>query len=97
MNFNNYISTINRLWNNDDGVGVARFITLSGNHAKMSNLQLRNFDESTVSRTLVTPLDDIVINHIKVLFYLYSDRKLLNLRNCDFLLTKLNTFSSTIQ
>lgn len=74
MNFYNYLSTVNRLWNNDDGMGVARFITLSGNHASNPNLFVEN-PESGVARAIASPLDEVVVYHIKVLFYLHDNRK----------------------
>lgn len=74
MNLYNYLSTVHRLWNNEDGVGVARFITFSGNHAKVPNLHVRNPDDQ-VARTIQSPLDEVVSTHLKVLFHLYSDRE----------------------
>jgi nuclear mRNA export protein PCID2/THP1 len=74
MNLYNYLSTINRLWNNEDGVGVARFITLSGNHAKNPNLHTDKPDEP-VSRAIEPPLDEVVSFHLKVLYNLHSERE----------------------
>lgn len=74
MNLYNYLSTVNRLWNNEDGTGVSRFITLSGNHASNPNLHIENPD-TAVERALVSPLDEVVSSHLKVLFYLYENRK----------------------
>jgi len=68
MNFYSYLSTINRLWSNRDGAGVARFLTLSGNHASNPNLHIEN-PESSVERSIETPLDEVIIAHIKVLFH----------------------------
>jgi nuclear mRNA export protein PCID2/THP1 len=74
MNLYSYLSTINRLWNNEDGFGVARFITLGGNHAKNPNLHTDK-PEDPVSRTIASPLDEVISFHLKVLYNLHSDRK----------------------
>lgn len=75
MNLYSYLSTVNRLWNNEDGTGVARFISLSGNHAVNPNLHIEN-PESAVARAIAAPLDEVIVCHLKVLFYLHDTRKL---------------------
>ncbi|CRK98791.1 CLUMA_CG012121, isoform A [Clunio marinus] len=72
MNLYNYLSTVNRLWNNEDGNGVSRFITINGNHSTNVNLHVENPD-AAVERTIPTPLDEIISCHIKVLFYLHEN------------------------
>lgn len=74
MNLYSYLSTVNRLWGNEDGTGVARFVTLNGNHAANPNMYVEN-PESSVERSIGSPLDEVIIAHIKVLFYLHTDRK----------------------
>lgn len=75
MNLYSYLSTVNRLWNNEDGSGVARFIALNGNHAANPNLHIENPD-SAVARGIPAPLDEVISCHLKVLFYLHDNRKL---------------------
>lgn len=73
MNLYSYLSTVNRLWSNEDGTGVARFLTISGNHAANTNLHVEN-PESAVERSIPAPLDEVVSAHIKVLYYLHDNR-----------------------
>jgi nuclear mRNA export protein PCID2/THP1 len=74
MNLYNYLSTVNRLWNNEDGSGISRFVSVGGNHAAYSNLHVDS-PESAVERAIPSPLDEVISNHIKVLFYLHDNRK----------------------
>ena len=74
MNFFNYLTTINRLWNNCDGHAVSRFLSLDGNHISIPNLHIEN-PEGVVERHIDSPLDEVIICHIKVLFYLNENRK----------------------
>lgn len=69
MNLFNYLSTVNRLWSGEDGAGVARFVSIFGNHAANPNLQVENPD-AAVERAIGSPLDEVVIAHLRVLFYL---------------------------
>ena len=74
MNLFNYLSTINRLWNNEDG-SVAKFVSINGNHAKNPNLWVNNPQEG-VSRVIQSPiLAEVLVNHLKVISYLNCDRK----------------------
>ena len=74
MNLFNYLATINRLWNNEDG-SVAKFVSINGNHAKNPNLWVNNPQEG-VSRVIQSPiLAEVLINHLKVISYLNCDRK----------------------
>lgn len=75
MNLYSYLSTVNRLWNNEDGNGVARFIALNGNHASNANLQVEHPDMAIERSSIPSPLDEVINSHIKVLFYIHSDRK----------------------
>jgi nuclear mRNA export protein PCID2/THP1 len=74
MDFYNYLATLNRLWNNEDGQGVSRFITIRGKHASNPHLYVAN-PEPAVDRSIHVPLNDVVSAHIKVLFYLHENRK----------------------
>lgn len=75
MNLYQYLNAVWRLWNNFDGSGVSKFISLSGNHTKNRNLQLEN-PESSIERVMEPPLDEVISCHLKVLFYLHESRKL---------------------
>lgn len=74
MNLYSYLSTVNRLWGNEDGLAIARFLSISGNHAANPNLHVEN-PENAVVRSLPSPLDEVVSAHIKVLFYMHDIRK----------------------
>jgi nuclear mRNA export protein PCID2/THP1 len=76
MNLYNYLQTVQRLWHNGDGNGVARFLTLNGNHVSQPNLHIEN-PENAVERQIQSPLEEVVSSHIKVLFYLHQNRKLI--------------------
>lgn len=73
MNLYSFLSTLNRLWNNEDGTGVAKFLTINGKHSSNPNLHVEN-PESAVERNIPSPLDEVVSAHIKVLFYLHDIR-----------------------
>lgn len=74
MNLFQYLSTIQRLWNNYDGAGVSKFISLSGNHASNKNLHVEN-PEITIERQLEPLIDEVVLFHLKTLYYLHDTRK----------------------
>lgn len=74
MNLYTYLSTVSRLWNNGDGNGVSRFLTLQGNHVANQNLHVED-PEPIVRRSIEDPLDEVVTAHIRVLYHLYDDRK----------------------
>lgn len=71
MNLYNYLSTVNRLWSGEDGAGVARFVSFFSNHASNPNLHVENPD-AAVERSIPSPLDEVIIAHLRVLFYLDS-------------------------
>lgn len=83
MNLYTYLSTVNRLWNNEDGSSVARFITLGGNHTANPNLHIEHPDSAT-EKALASPLDEVICCHIKVLFYLHDN----NRKSCKMNFTK---------
>lgn len=74
MNLFNYLSTISRFWNNNDGSAVAKLISINGNHVNNPNLQ-NEYPENAIERALVAPIDEVVCYHIKVLFFLSCERK----------------------
>ena len=76
MNLYQYLNAIGRLWNNGDGSGVSKFISLSGNHFSNRNLHLES-PEGMIERHIDPPLDEVVNAHLKVLFYIHETRKYL--------------------
>lgn len=65
---------IARTWHAQDGGLVAQLVSLRDRHA--TNTQLQNeFPENQIERLLDAPIDEIVIEHIKVLYYLSRSRK----------------------
>lgn len=71
---NNYLSSVHRAWTNGDGEVLASYISLKDKHIMNSNLYLQN-PENAVNRLLESPIDEIVSAHIKVLYYLWLERK----------------------
>ena len=65
----NYLQMILRHWENYDGKQIGRLLSLHDNHSQNRNLYLES-PESAVERQMDAPLDEIVSNHIKVLYYL---------------------------
>lgn len=63
-----------RAWNAQDGSLVASLITLQGRHVSSHCLQLE-MPDNMVERMLDQPIDEIVCNHLKVLYYLTCQRK----------------------
>jgi hypothetical protein len=78
MNLYQYLNTISRLWNNYDGVGISKFVSLNGNHVNNPNLHTDS-SESQIERHLESPLDEIVNAHLRVLFYTNESRKFLTI------------------
>ena len=76
VNLYQYLNAVWRLWNNFDGSGVSKFLSLNGNHIKNRNLQLEN-PESSIERVMEPPLAEVISCHLKVLFYLNESRKLI--------------------
>lgn len=69
-----YLNAVARTWHAQDGALVSQLISLRDRHATNPQLQIE-FPESVVERILDTPIDEIVIEHIKVLYYLSRSRK----------------------
>lgn len=74
MNLYQYLNTIKRLWDNNDGEALSKFISLSGNHAENRNLLIEN-PELMIERELRPPLDEVVNFHLKALYYKHEARK----------------------
>lgn len=79
MSLYQYLNAVSRLWNNDDGTGVSKFISLSGNHTENRNLHLES-PENAIERVIEAPLDEVLNSHLKVLFHLHDNRKLIYYR-----------------
>lgn len=73
---NNYLSGVQRAWAVQDGDTVASFLSLKDKHIMNRNLYLET-PEDAVERQIDAPLDEIISAHLKVLYYLGLDRKLL--------------------
>lgn len=66
---NNYLSGVERAWFAKDGNIVASFVSLSDKHILNENLYLE-LPENDVENILESPIDEVVIYHLKVLYYL---------------------------
>lgn len=69
-----YLNAVARTWHAQDGALVAQLISLRDRHATNSQLQIE-FPESMIERILDAPIDEILVEHIKVLYYLSRTRK----------------------
>lgn len=71
-----YLNAVTRTWHAQDGALVAQLVSLRDRHAINSQLQVE-FPDSLVERILDAPIDEILIEHIKVLYYISRSRKLI--------------------
>lgn len=71
---NNYLGSINRLWHASEGDCLSLLLSLKDNHIMNRNLCVES-PENAVYRILDAPIDDVVIAHLKALYYLSVDRK----------------------
>lgn len=69
-----YLEEVARLWHTQGGPSMARLVSLRDRHALNPQLQVE-FPESYVERTINAPLQEILVEHIKVLYYLSRNRK----------------------
>lgn len=69
-----YLNAVARTWHAQDGGLVAQLVSLRDRHATNSQLQIE-YPESMVERILDAPIDEILVEHIKVLYYLSRTRK----------------------
>lgn len=69
-----YLNAVARTWHAQDGAIVAQLVSLRDRHATNVSLQTES-PESSIERILDSPIDEIVIEHIKVLYYLSRTRK----------------------
>ncbi|KAG5684489.1 hypothetical protein PVAND_013720 [Polypedilum vanderplanki] len=71
MNLFQYLTTIERFWNNGEGTALARLINISGSHASNKSLHVENC-ESMIERHLEPPVDEVINTHLKTLYYLHE-------------------------
>ncbi|KAL3279958.1 hypothetical protein HHI36_017463 [Cryptolaemus montrouzieri] len=69
MSVSNYLQILERAWNSQDGAKVAVFMSLRHEHANWPNYHIEK-PEGLVERFLPSPLDELVILHLKCLFAL---------------------------
>lgn len=69
-----YCGLMSNAWNLHDGKLVAKLVSLRGQHTTNQQLHIE-FPENTIEGALNKPLDEIVVEHIKVLYYLSRSRK----------------------
>lgn len=69
-----YLNAVQRTWHAQDGILVAALVSVRDKHAMNPNLQLLN-PENMVGRIVDAPIDEIIVEHIKVLHYLSRSRK----------------------
>lgn len=69
-----YLNAVARTWHAQDGPIVAQLVSLRDRHARNPQLQIES-PESMVERILDAPIDEILVEHMKVLYYLSRSRK----------------------
>lgn len=75
MTLAHYLQILDRSWRAQDGKKIATFLSIRHDHARYPNYQIEQ-PEGLVERFLVSPIDDLVVLHLKVLHYLSK---------CDYL------------
>lgn len=75
MNLNQYINAILRVWDAADGYVIGKLLSLRDNHVQSSDLHLEE-PERIVQRQVDSPLDELICNHLRVLFYLRKNSEL---------------------
>lgn len=68
------MNAVARTWHAQDGILMAQLLSLRDRHATNQQLQVE-FPDNLVKRILDEPIDEILIEHIKVLYYLSRSRK----------------------
>ncbi|XP_037033737.1 PCI domain-containing protein 2 homolog isoform X2 [Bradysia coprophila] len=69
-----YLNCVQRAWSAQDGSLVASFVSLKDKHVANRSLQIE-MPENMVARMVDAPIDEIVIAHLKVLYYLTCEPK----------------------
>lgn len=78
-----YLNAVARTWHAQDGALVAQLVSLRDRHATNQQLHVE-FPENMVDRILDAPIDEILVEHIKVLYHLSRTRKSFNVFNFTF-------------
>lgn len=71
-----YVNAVYRSWHAQDRELISALISLRDRHATNHHLQVEHPDNVVLDR-LDSPIDEIVNEHIKVLYYLSKSRKCL--------------------
>lgn len=71
MSLTHYLQLVDRCWRSQDGPIVASLLSLQQEHALSTHLHVQKPD-TMVDRFIEAPLDDIVICHLKCLYFLTS-------------------------
>lgn len=66
MTLAHYLQILDRSWRSQDGKKIAMFISIRHDHARYQNYQVEQ-PEGLVERFLVSPLDELVVLHLKCL------------------------------
>lgn len=74
MNLVGYLNAVHRSWLAQDGDIVAAFVSLKDRHVMNRALHLES-PENMVERHLHPPLDEVVSEHLKTLYWLTGERK----------------------
>lgn len=69
MTLAHYLQIIDRSWRSQDGKKLSLFLSIRHDHAKYANYQVEQ-PEGLVERFLVAPVDELVVLHLKCLYYL---------------------------
>lgn len=69
-----YLNAVARTWQAQDGALLSQLVSLRDRHAVATQLQIES-PENSVDRILEAPIDEILVEHIKVLYYLSRSRK----------------------
>lgn len=72
MNLSNYLQILDRSWRSHNGQTLSQFLSLRHDHAKYKNYQVEN-PENIVEKFLQSPLDELVIYHLKCLYAISVD------------------------
>ncbi|XP_019871609.1 PCI domain-containing protein 2 [Aethina tumida] len=69
MSLNHYLQVIERAWRDQNGEKVASFLSLRHEHSSFPSYQQES-PEGIVERFLPNPIDELVILHLKCLYYI---------------------------
>lgn len=69
-----YLNAVGRTWHAQDGLLVSTFLSVRDRHALNHHLYIEH-PENVVGRILDPPVDEIIVEHLKVLYNLSRSRK----------------------